>query len=208
MKNLHNWINTGLSVALLVLVLVGGNQSVPNLGGSTSATWTAANLVSNGTLTVAGATILTGAITITGSSTAGTVTAGSVVNGNSTTTVASFTTTTLTAAQICGSAGVLEFVPAAINASITMPVASSTSYSGCLNYNGSWKQLILRNASGTDATGVILASSTSVIIRYASTTGESFKHTSSSPAILTFVKTSSSTMEVLVAPFRMLSSIP
>jgi|TARA_Y100000310_G_scaffold339091_1_gene430669 hypothetical protein len=63
----HNWINTALVIAVLVLVLVGGNQS--GLGGSTAATWTAGNLVSNGTLAVTGATTHTGAVTHTADAT-------------------------------------------------------------------------------------------------------------------------------------------
>jgi hypothetical protein len=55
MNKIHNWVNTALIGIVLLLVLVGGNQSdSSSLGGTTHATWTAANLVSNGNLTVFG----------------------------------------------------------------------------------------------------------------------------------------------------------
>ena len=39
MNNIHNWVNTALIVAVLILVLVGGNQSAPAIGGSTADNW-------------------------------------------------------------------------------------------------------------------------------------------------------------------------
>lgn len=58
MSKIHGWGNTILIVVAILLGLVGGNQ-LNGIGGSTAATFTAGNLVSNGTLTVTGATTFT-----------------------------------------------------------------------------------------------------------------------------------------------------
>jgi len=60
MKKYHYWVNTLLIIAVLILVLVGGNQSAP-LGGSTSDSWSV-----GGALTVTGASTLTGDATFSG----------------------------------------------------------------------------------------------------------------------------------------------
>lgn len=65
MNKLHEWIQTGLLAVLVVLVLVGGNQSDSRqVGGSTSDDWNV-----GGALSVTGATTLTGVVTQAASST-------------------------------------------------------------------------------------------------------------------------------------------
>lgn len=73
MNKIINGIVAVVAVLALVIgsvALVGGNNQ-PALGGTTSATWTAANLVSNGDLTVADdVTINGGSFVVTTSNTA------------------------------------------------------------------------------------------------------------------------------------------
>jgi hypothetical protein len=64
MNKLHNWINTGLIALVIVLGLVGGNQSEPApkaLGGSTDDSWSV-----GGNLTVTGSTSVTGETVVEG----------------------------------------------------------------------------------------------------------------------------------------------
>ena len=130
----------------MFVMLVGGNQP-EGYGGSTSATWTAANLVSNGTLTVAGATTLTTA-TLTD------VDASNLVSGG-----ASYATTTngagtFTAAQVCDN-NLIVATPNVGAVTLTFPTTAQL-VADCLPTIGDEKTIRLKNATTTTGSDSIL----------------------------------------------------
>ena len=91
MKNIHTWVNTALLAVVLILSLVGGNQSVEQFGQtgtrfpngvSADSTSPTAGQLRGTTMTITGATTLSGGITATGgASTFATTTTGVLVQG-------------------------------------------------------------------------------------------------------------------------------
>jgi len=149
MEKINKWLtplNTVVLVIMMFVMLVGGNQP-EGYGGSTSATWTAANLVSNGTLTVAGATTLTTA-TLTD------VDASNLVSGG-----ASYATTTngagtFTAAQVCDN-NLIVATPNVGAVTLTFPTTAQL-VADCLPTIGDEKTIRLQNATTTTGSDSIL----------------------------------------------------
>ena len=91
-------------------------------------------------------------------------------------------TTTVSAADLCETYGIFSWAPAAINASFTIDTAENLVKKDCFNRAGIQRgPFYLRNASGTDTTGIIFASSTGVTVFQTSSTGATFKSVSSTP---------------------------
>lgn len=204
MDKIRNWVQT-VGVVVIAIALLAGQfgGSVGAEGDSNFTNLVASGSVTAGTSLTAGTTFgVTGATTLTGTTTAGVAYIGTLIANSGTTTITAANTSTLTAAQICGT-GLLEWAPNVVNASLTMPVASTTAttFGGCFSANGQYKDVIFKNTSSTDASGFIFSSSTSVIVRYVSTSPETFKQTSSTPTMVRFVRTSSSTLEAWVTKF-------
>lgn len=201
MNKLHEWINTAGIIAVIILVLVGGNQSGHKLGAEGDSNMT--NLVLSGTLAVTGVTTHTGATNLTATTTAANLYVGKEILGGVVTTITAAPTTTLTAAQVCSTATDFEFAPTVVSASFTMPVATST-FATCATATGNGIVLYVRNTSSTDATGFVIASSTGTVVRSASSSA-SFNVTSSTPARLTFKQTGTSTLQIYVDKYTVIS---
>lgn len=127
MDKIHNWINTGLIVLVALLVLVGGNQSVPqveeNLAGtrfpsgiSADSTSPSTGEVRGTTLTVTGAASIAGTLTTTGAFEPSAITFPSQ----------SIATTSDT--LVAGDLGDTVFVTAASGTTITLPAATDGAF--------------------------------------------------------------------------------
>lgn len=91
-------------------------------------------------------------------------------------------TTTVSAANLCNTYGIFSWAVPAINASFTLDTAQNIVAQECFNKAGrSRGPFMLHNASATDTTGIIFASSTGVTVTQGSSTGATFKSVSSTP---------------------------
>jgi hypothetical protein len=197
-------MNKSLLAVIAIVAIVGGliggfiarPSAVSKLGGEGDTNLI--NLVLSGTLSAVGITN-TGAFTQSATSTmSGTGYVGSLIQGNGTTTITASATTSVTAAQICNAAGYIEWAPTVVNASFTLPVATSL-VATCLPTNGMFKKIRLVNTSGTD-TGFVVSTSTGTSVWSASSSAN-FLVNSSTPAFVTFDVINSTTVQVLLEKF-------
>jgi len=179
MNNIHNWVNTALIsfllVAVVILVLVGGNQSDQNLGGtrfpngiSADGTSPIAGQVRGTTLAVTGASTLTGLSThaagfvstasstvsefrVSGESFLSLLTYGGATTSSSTVQ----TSRTLSTADVCNNS-LLELFPTVGSITVTMPSATLM-IADCIPDIGDVRTMWLFNSTSTNSIVITLA---------------------------------------------------
>jgi len=192
-------------VSLLVGLFLGSSIFKGNLslGGSTQATWTAANLVSEGTVTAAtGLTVSAGGATVAGGLTADTgdirlkspLFSGSI---GSIAQTAGATTSVITAAQVCDS-NYATTTPSITEASTLTTPSMVTLVSDCLTTNGDVREFVVLNT--TASTTVVTAGASSTLY-YDGATGGSATLAASSMAILKFIRTSATTLLITMSQY-------
>jgi hypothetical protein len=161
------------------------------LGGTTAASFTAADLVSNDDLTVADDTTMTGDLTVSGATDVSTFTQGGGTRATSTSNSAE----TLLASDF-DVENYIAYTPNVQTVTLTLP-ASSTLSSFAPNA-GDVRKIVIENATTTNATGITIAAGTGIDLQVASTTNTFYGNTS---AILTFIRDASSDFIVFLNPF-------
>ena len=146
-------------------------------------------------LLVDGDAEVTGTLTVTGESQFNTVILGGSVLASSTTA----TVGTLTAAQICDNS-VIEFTPNATGGlALTLP-STSTLFADCLSTDGDSKSLILKNATSTAETDIILTAGTGNVLVGSPTTTAATSDTTEEDSYvrMVFTRLGNAVGEVLV----------
>lgn len=161
MNKIHEWVNTGLIVLVAILVLVGGNQSAPSLGGSTSDSWSV-----GGNLSITGTSALTGGVTVGSSGTASTNLAFGTCNINAAaTTIAASSTVTVDCGSGSNGRTALTGVQAADTVFLHLATTTPTTFGGLriLGYSASsttgYLTALIYNETGATFTWTAAASS-------------------------------------------------
>lgn len=171
MNKYHNWINTGLIAVVLILVLIGGNQSgnfgatgtrFPN-GISADTTSPVSGEVRGSTLTITGAQTLTGATSLNGLVTLNAGYNNSYVNSTST----ADTTQQLVAADIIGYTSVV-MTPTVGATTVTFPASSTLA--AMVPAAGDWFVQCWYNATTTASQTITFAAGTGIDLQRNATT--------------------------------------
>jgi len=158
MKNIHNWINTGLIVLVAILVLVGGNSQSVTLGGSTSDDWNV-----GGNLSVTGTSSLTGNMSVTGASDAGTLTQGGGVTATS--------TVGAVVPLLASNFDIENTIDVTLNVSdATLSFPATSTLASIIPNTGDSRTLFIRNATTTAAMDLTITGGTGVLLKKATTT--------------------------------------
>ncbi len=170
MNKIHEWINTGLILLVLVIALVGGNQSA--VGGGTrfqnglsaDGTSPATGEVRGTTLTITGATSITGAATISGLTT---MNAGQL--RSYTTASSSVSTATLSQADILNY-DTLLYTPGGAAATKTLTLPATSTLTSMVPTAGDMQKTCIYNATSTAASTLTLAAGTGIDLESATST--------------------------------------
>ena len=176
MKN-YIYIVIASFIGALIAVFIGGlvnNQSAdfggvgitrfPNSGIASRGAYFGTSMptsITDGTLTVTGATALSGTLAATSD-----VRLKVPVQSGTVTALTGGATTTISAAQACDSS-VITFTPSSANSSTTLPTAA-TMFADCLTTNGDSITLTFRNLAVAATTTIIAANTSSTLVGQAS----------------------------------------
>lgn len=200
--------NLGIVMAIVALIVAGVGLKAPvielsnPLGGSTSASWSAASFQVSGTEVISSSRAITPVtLTVTGESNLS-----KTIQGGSVATLGT-ASSTLTAANVCDNSGWTQ-TPGVSGGETgdylitnTLP-ATSTLYADCLTANGKYFELVYINATSSYGASTTFAKGAGIELMKSSDTGGTVTILPQEKAVLKFYRYSIATTTVAVDIFE------